>query len=426
LQYKPMSHLQPVRGTHDIYFADSQRHLHVVETARRLATRFGFSEIKTPIFEFTQVFGRTLGDASDIVSKEMYTFTDKGGDTLSLRPEGTAGVMRAYLSNGLQQNLPVKFFYEGPMFRYERPQKGRYRQFYQIGVELIGPETPQADVEVIGLGAQLLKALGIEDKVQLEINSIGDKESRDNYRKTLVEYYNRYTNELSADSQRRLQTNPLRILDSKDTKDQKINSTAPKFAEHLNDISKKTFAEVQSALTDIGIQYKINDQLVRGLDYYSHVVFEFKSNALGAQDAVLSGGRYDGLCEIMGGNRTPAVGWAAGVERLAMLLPKDPAQPRPVTLIPLGEKSEAHCRVLAHQLRAAGLVVDMAYSGNMSNRMKKAANQKAIAVVIIGDNELAAGEISLKVMDTGEQSKVQMSNLQTELQKFFCQKVSPT
>jgi histidyl-tRNA synthetase len=416
-----MSVLQPVRGTHDLYFAQVLRHQKVVKTAQQISALYGFSEIKTPIFEFSQVFGRTLGDASDIVSKEMYTFTDKGGEILSLRPEGTAGIMRAYLSEGLAQHQPVKFFYEGPMFRYERPQKGRYRQFYQIGVELIGPESNDADIEVISLAFHLLHALGVAEKVQLEVNSIGDKESRDQYRKILVDYYKNYEKELSADSQRRLTQNPLRILDSKAEPDVKINSGAPLLTDHLNSASKEKFDKILSALTDLKISYKVDPKLVRGLDYYSHMVFEFRTQALGAQDAVLSGGRYDGLAEMMGGPATPAVGWAAGVERLGMLLAEDPKKIRPLTLIPLGAAAENYCRALAHELRGAGFPIDVAYGGNMSNRMKKATNQNAIAALIIGDNELSSGEFSLKILDQGVQKKVQKSDLNTELRKLFCQ-----
>lgn len=413
-----MSLMQPVRGTHDLLFDDMRKHRFVLDKAAEVSRRYGFEEIKTPIFEFSHVFSRTLGDASDIVTKEMYTFTDKGGDLISLRPEGTASIMRALISEGLAQKLPLKFFYEGPMFRYERPQKGRYRQFYQIGVELLGTDSPEADIEVLSLADNVLKSLGVSHHVHLEINSIGDKESRDHYRAQLVEYYRRFETSLSEDSRKRLALNPLRILDSKDKKDIEINLEAPKITEHLNTSSREKFDFIQNSLSLLGLPYKVNPQLVRGLDYYCHLVFEFKTSALGSQDAVLSGGRYDGLAEMMGGPSTPAVGWAAGVERLCLLLPQSPLLKRPIALIPLGDTPAAACRQLAHHLRREGFVVDLAYGGNLSNRMKKAAKQNAVAAVIAGDDEVNNNQWTLKILDTGEQLKVQDSDLKDRLLKL--------
>ncbi len=411
--------LQSVRGTHDLIGSTVKRYRYVVETARALAARYGFEELKTPIFETSAVFSRTLGDASDIVTKEMYTFTDKGGDMLSLRPEGTAGAMRAYIEHGLQRQLPIKWFYEGPMFRYERPQKGRYRQFYQIGAELLGPEGGDADVELISLAQNLLEALGVSTSSRLEINSIGDKESRDVYRARLVEYYKKHESSLSDDSRRRLAVNPLRILDSKDAKDIAINEGAPRLLDDLNELSRTQFDRIQKSLGDLGITYSVNERLVRGLDYYSHLVFEYRTNALGSQDAILSGGRYDGLCEMMGGSRTAAVGWAAGVERLSLLMLEDPLAVRPVALIPVGEKAERECVRLAHDLRGRGFHIELSYSGNMSNRMKKAVARSAKAAVIIGDQELANRVVTLKQLDTGEQSQVAQSELPAKLAELF-------
>jgi histidyl-tRNA synthetase len=407
--------MQSVRGTHDLVFSSARRFRHVVDSYTAIARRFGFQEIKTPIFEFSQVFSRTLGDASDIVSKEMYSFTDKGGDSLSLRPEGTAGIVRAYIEQGMQHQWPLKFHYEGPMFRYERPQKGRYRQFYQIGAELLGVENSAGDIETISLAQLLLDDLGVAQKCYLEINSIGDKESRDVYRTKLVEYYKKHENELSEDSRKRLTVNPLRILDSKDKSDAKINEGAPRLLDSLNALSAEKFAEVQKGLSDLKIPFKINQQLVRGLDYYCHLVFEFRTQELGSQDAVLSGGRYDGLSEAMGGPKTAAVGWAAGVERLSLLLPEEPKGDITFSLIPIGDTAEAYCRKLAQDLRRDGLAIDMAYSGNLSNRMKKAAARLARAVVIIGDNEITAGEFGLKILASGEQIKVKEADLKSKL-----------
>lgn len=413
-----MSQMQPVRGTHDLYGGTAKRFRHVIDRANALSKRYGFSEIKTPVFEFSHVFSRTLGDTSDIVSKEMYTFTDKGGDQISLRPEGTAGVVRSFISEGMAQNLPLKLFYEGPMFRYERPQKGRYRQFYQIGVEFLGTDNPDSDVELISLAHLLLKDLRINDKATLEINSIGDTASRAFYRDALIDYYKKNEGHLSEDSKKRLHANPLRILDSKDKSDMELNKTAPLLKNYLNEISLAKFNFVKNALIDLSIPFKENPYLVRGLDYYCHLVFEFRTNELGSQDAILSGGRYDGLSEIMGGPPTAAVGWAAGIERLCLLMLEDPKQTRPVTIIPLGEAAEKASRLLAHSLRAKGLTIDMSYSGNMSNRMKKAVKQNAIAAIIMGDIELQKNEVTLKLLDTGIQQTVKQSELAARIQEL--------
>ena len=413
-----MSQLQPVRGTHDLLNDVVLKHRHIVNHSLELCERYGFSEIKTPIFEFSDVFARTLGEVSDVVSKEMYTFTDKGGDSISLRPEGTASVMRAFISEGLSHQLPLKFFYEGPMFRYERPQKGRYRQFYQIGIELLGIENPDADVEVISLAHLVLKNLGVLDQVQLQINSMGDKESRETYRKELIGFYKNHEKSLSTESQKRLQINPLRILDSKDRADVVINQEAPQAQQFLSAQAQEKFTHIQKSLDALKINYRVNPRLVRGLDYYCHLIFEFRTTELGSQDAVLSGGRYDGLAEIMGGPPTPAVGWAAGVERLSLLMTNSLSVKRPIALIPLGEAAEKACRELAHELRSEGFVIDMAYSGNMSNRMKKAAKRHAVAALIIGDSELQSSEYTLKIFDTGVQLKVKKSDLKTQILKF--------
>ncbi|MCB0351510.1 MAG: histidine--tRNA ligase [Bdellovibrionales bacterium] len=414
-----MSQMQPVRGTHDLFGSDILRYRHILNAAASLSRSYGFEEIKTPIFEFTNVFSRTLGDASDIVSKEMYTFSDKGGEILSLRPEGTASIVRSFISEGLAQHLPLKFFYEGPMFRYERPQKGRYRQFYQIGVELLGVDSTDADIEVISMAEHLFRKLGVSRKVTLEINSIGDHESRNNYKQALVEYYKKHLENLSDDSKVRLMTNPLRILDSKDKRDIAINHDAPKLADYLNEASKQKFEQIKKTLADLGILFKVNPFLVRGLDYYCHLVFEYRTTALGSQDAVLSGGRYDGLTEIMGGPKAPAVGWAAGVERLSLLLDADPKKLRPISLIPLGEAAEMACRNLAHDLRGKGFFIDMSYSGNMSNRMKKATKQNAIAALIIGESELQNKLYTLKLMDTGVQMTIKETELSERLTTIY-------
>jgi histidyl-tRNA synthetase len=413
-----MSSLKPVRGTRDILSDDILRHRRVEETAHAVASRYGYTEISTPIFEFTEVFARTLGDTSDIVTKEMYTFEDKGGDRITLRPEGTAGVARAFISEGLAQNLPLKFFYRGPMFRYERPQKGRLRQFHQIGVELLGVTRALADVEVIALGAHILDELGLKGRVVCELNSLGDAESRDVYRARLVDYLKDRRDGLSADSRDRLERNPLRILDSKDDGDRAIIADAPLMSDSLNDESRRFFDELLGGLETAGVVYKINPRLVRGLDYYCHTAFEFTTDALGAQGTVLAGGRYDGLIRQMGGPQTPGIGWAAGVERLAMLVDGGVAAARPLGVIPIGDEAEKTALSVTQGLRRAGFAVDLGFSGNLGKRMKRANALGARAAVILGGDELARGAAAVRDMDSGEQAEVPLTTLEEHLGRF--------
>ncbi len=410
-----MAKLQPVRGTHDLMPADMRRHRAVGDNARRVAGLYGFDEIATPVFEFSDVFRRTLGDTSDIVTKEMYTFVDKGGEEVTLRPENTAGVVRAVLSGGLLQQGPLKYFYFGPMFRYERPQKGRQRQFHQIGIELIAVPEPLGDVEVIACGWAVLRALGCADKVVLELNTLGDGESRAAYREALVSYLRGHLASLSAESQARLDRNPLRILDSKDEGDRRIVADAPRFDEFLTPAARDFFARVRGGLDALGLPYRLNPRLVRGLDYYCHTAFEFTTDALGAQGTVMGGGRYDGLIAEMGGPPSHGVGWAAGVERLAMLLAAEPPAPRPVAMVPMGEKAEAAALALADRLRGAGLRVELGYRGNLKRRLEVANKRNARAAVILGEDELARGAAAVKDLDTGEQSEVALDQLAARL-----------
>ncbi|MBF0375671.1 MAG: histidine--tRNA ligase [Alphaproteobacteria bacterium] len=411
-----MMSLQPVRGTHDLLPEEARRHRRVEDTAREIAERYGYGEIATPIFEFTEVFARTLGETSDVVTKEMYTFTDRGGESITLRPEGTAGVARAFISGGLSQHLPLKFFYRGPMFRYERPQKGRLRQFHQVGVEFLGVSDPLADAEVIGLGAHLLDALGLEGRVQLELNSLGDAESRAAYREALVAYLSRFKDALSKESLDRLERNPLRILDSKDEGDRRVVADAPLLGDHLNEASRAFFDGLRRGLDGLGVAYRVNPRLVRGLDYYCHTAFEFTTDALGAQGTVLAGGRYDGLIGQMGGPATPGIGWAAGVERLGMLLAEAPAAPRPLALIPMTGMDQA--LALAGVLRRAGFVVDLGFSGNMGKRMKRANKLGARAAIILGEDEAARGAVTLRDLDSGAQEEVALGELEDRLDRF--------
>ncbi len=413
-----MPALKPVRGTQDVLPEENRLHRRVEDTAREIAGRYGFGEISTPIFEFTDVFTRTLGETSDIVSKEMYSFADKGGESITLRPEGTAGIARAFISGGLARNLPLKLFYHGPMFRYERPQKGRRRQFNQVGVELLGVGDARADAEIIALGQHILEALGVAGKVVLELNSLGDGESRSAYRSRLLEYLADHHQALSADSRRRLNQNPLRIFDSKDENDRAIMAKAPLLSENLNPASAEFFEDLRSGLKALGVEYRVNPHLVRGLDYYCHTAFEFTTTALGAQGAVLAGGRYDGLIGQMGGPETPGTGWAAGVERLAMLIEQPPAAVRPLAVIPIGAEAADIAFVLTERLRRKGFCVDLGYSGNLSKRMKRANKINARAAIIMGEDELARQAGTVRDMDTGEQSDVALDELESHLARF--------
>jgi len=413
-----MSGLKPVRGTYDVLPEEKARHRHVEDTARDVAALYGFAEISTPIFEFDEVFSRTLGETSDIVTKEMYSFDDKGGDRITLRPEGTAGVARAFISNGLAQHVPLKYFYRGPMFRYERPQKGRQRQFHQVGVELLGVDRPQGDIEIIALADQFLTQLGVREKAVLEFNTLGDSVSRQNYQDAIVGYFKKYKSDLSKESQERLDRNPLRIMDSKDLKDIAVIEGAPEILKYLNNSSRKFFDEVWDGLLQLKLEPVHNPYLVRGLDYYCHTAFEFTTNALGAQGALVAGGRYDGLIKQMGGAETPGTGWAAGVERLAMMISEPPQGPRPVVLVPVGAEAEKRGLVIMQQLRRSGLVVEMGYSGNVAKRMKRANKLNAAAVVLLGDDELSRGVATARNMESGEQTEVELSSLEDHLSRY--------
>ena len=407
--------VQPVRGTHDLIGEAARRHFHVVETARRVAATYGFDEWSTPIFEETAVFARGLGDTSDVVMKEMYSFTDRGGESLTLRPEATAGVCRALVTNGLTQSLPQKVFYTGPMFRYERPQKGRYRQFHQIDVEVLGSAEPLADAEVIACGWAILQALGVAKDVVLELNTLGDRDSRMAYREALIAYFSAHREALSEDSRLRLERNPLRVVDSKDPGDKAIVANAPTIHPYLNEHSAAFYGKLREHLARIGVPVVENPRIVRGLDYYSHTAFEFVTSQLGAQGTVLGGGRYDGLVEEMGGPHTPCVGWAAGVERLSMLLAQPPAAPAGIAVIPASEAQEGAALDIVQTLRTAGIRAEMAYRGNLKRRMERANKTAAHTAIIIGESELARGVAQVKNLGTGDQQEIPLADLAARL-----------
>ncbi|MEW9274789.1 histidine--tRNA ligase [Gluconobacter oxydans] len=406
-----MSGLQPPRGTHDLIGETMRRHHHVVETARRVLRTYGFEEWSTPIFEDTRVFSRTLGETSDVVSKEMYTFEDRGGESITLRPEGTAAICRALVTNGLTQSLPQKVFYHGPMFRYERPQKGRYRQFHQIGAELIGAESPLRDAETIAMAQDILRELGLGDHVTLELNTLGDLASRQAWREALVAYFRDHADALSEESRVRLEANPLRILDSKSEQDRKLLDDAPAFADYLNDDSRQFWDGLRSSLRAFGVDFVENPRIVRGLDYYSHTAFEFVTSKLGAQGTVLAGGRYEGLVEQMGGPAIPAIGWAGGIERLAMLLDSVPELPAGIALVPMGDEAVLKAASIARVLRSAGLRAEIETRGNMKKRMERVVKSGASHAIVLGDEEIAKNIVQLRDLSSREQQEVPVADL---------------
>ena len=397
---------QPVRGTQSLLGEEADRFHAVVAAFDRVRRLFGFKRVEVPVIEQTAVFARSLGETTDVVSKEMYSFEDKGGDSITLRPEFTAGIARAYLSEGWQQYAPLKVATHGPAFRYERPQKGRFRQFHQLDAEILGAAEPQADVEVLLFADQLLKELGIGENAVLKLNTLGDPETRKAWRDALYEHFRAHASELSEESRDRLDRNPLRILDSKAHGDWPIVDAAPAIDEFLTGEAADFFAAVTEGLDAAGVRWERAPRLVRGLDYYRHTAFEFMTDTLGAQGTVLAGGRYDGLMEALGGPHTPAIGWAAGIERLSMMIDApQPEQPDAV-VVPLGERAEKHAVRLLTSLRQDGISADMAYRGNMKKRMARASASGARFAVIVGDAELDAEAAQLKDLGSGEQRAV--------------------
>lgn len=400
---------EPWRNSHLWQYLES--------TLREAAKQYGFQEIRTPILERTELFQRGVGETSDIVSKEMYTFEDKGGRLLSLRPEGTAPVMRALIEHQLYQTSPIqKLFYICPMFRYERAQAGRYRQHHQFGVEAIGNAAPEQDVEVMDLIYTLYNRLGLKN-LHVHLNSIGDVESRLKYRAALQEYLQKSYEQLSPESQARLQTNPLRILDSKDPADKKIIQQAPSILDFLNEECSDHFEQVKSLLHSLKIPFAVNVHLVRGLDYYNKTVFEITSGELGAQNSVAGGGRYDGLIKTLGGPDLPAFGFGSGLERLLQTMlkqnvPFPPAYSPEIFLIPLGDKSKQACFHLLHEMRLNHIQAQMDFSQRKLNKIMQHADQiKAKYVAIVGDNELEAQTLELKDMSSGEKQTITLANL---------------
>lgn len=402
-----MTPVQPVRGTQSLLGEDADRLATVVAAFDRVRRLYGFRRVEMPTIEHTAVFARTIGETTDVVSKEMYSFEDRGGESITLRPEFTAGICRAYLSEGWQQYAPLKVATHGSAFRYERPQKGRFREFHQLDAEIIGAGEPQADVELLALADQLLKELGIDGAI-LQLNTLGDPETRAAWRDALHEHFTAHKDALGEDSRTRLERNPLRILDSKAHQDWPVIDSAPVIDDFLTPETSDFFGKVTEGLDAAGIAWDRAPRLVRGLDYYRHTAFEFVTDRLGAQGTVLAGGRYDGLVEALGGPHTPAVGWAAGIERLAMMIgAPEPDRPA-VVLVPLGPRAELRAQAIVAGLRREGVAADMGYRGNMKKRLGRANDAKASYALIIGDDELDRGEAQLKDLSTGEQRAVSL------------------
>ncbi|WP_294245519.1 histidine--tRNA ligase [uncultured Sphingomonas sp.] len=404
-----------VRGTQDIFGDEQRRFAQVLATFEHVHGLYAFQRLDLPVFEDTQVFARSIGETTDVVSKEMYTFPDRGGDLLTLRPEFTAGIARAYLTEGWQQYAPLKLVTSGAVFRYERPQKGRYRQFHQIDAEILGAAEPAADVELLVMADQLLRELGIAEGVTLQLNTLGDAETRDAWRDALVAHFEAHRDQLSEDSLVRLEKNPLRILDSKDPRDRPIADAAPDIDAYLTPEARAFFEAVTAGLDVAGVAWTRNARLVRGLDYYRHTAFEFVTDRLGSQGTVLAGGRYDGLIESLGGPATAGVGWAAGVERLAMLLDEPEKPGIDAVVVPMGAAAELRATGLVAALRRADVATDMAFRGNMKRRMAKANDQGARYALILGDDELANGQIQVKALKTGEQATVSLDTVAQSL-----------
>ncbi len=407
---------QPLRGMSDLWGERAQRFRWIENQAYELCAKYAYEEIRTPLLEATAVFHRSLGETSDAVQKETYTFIDRSGDSVTLRPEGTAAVVRAAISNQLISDLPKKLYYSGPMFRHERPQKGRLRQFHQIGVEALGYPDPWIDAESIKMAYELLLSLGLSpSSFCVEINTLADKESRDHHRQAFVSYLRERKNLLSPDSQVRLEKNPLRIFDSKDPGDQEVLSEAPKLNEFLNASSQGFFAEVQKLLRALNVPFQVNSKLVRGFDYYTHTVFECTTSLLGAQSAILAGGRYDHLVEEFGGPATPSFGWAMGVERIDLLLEehfkKTIEQAPRLALLPLERVSLDQTLGVAEIIRQQGVVCEIFPQGKLAKRIQKAEKKSYRWVGFLGPEELSNNTLTLKNLSTGLQQPASLSAL---------------
>ena len=411
-----MLKIQPIRGTHDLIGSDLLLYKHIRKVISEIADNYDYNEIETPIFESSELFKKSLGEYSDVVLKEMYTFKDRNQSSLTLRPEFTIPMIRASITNNLLSHLPVKLFGIGSMFRRERPQKGRYRQFNQINFEILGAPEPSVDAELIILAYEFLKYLKIATKVNLQINSLGDLSTIIKYKNILSDYYNKYKNDLSEESKGKINSNPLRILDSKNPEDSKINQNAPKIKEFYSTTAQVMFDKVQSLISSVGITFSVNNNLVRGLDYYCHTVFEFKTNELGSQDSIIGGGRYDGLVKTIGGPDIPGVGWASGIERIIMMLDKVDTKNPLVQVITIDEQSKNYALNLLISLRRLKLKVRYDHKINIKKSLKHANEVKIKFAIIVGESEIKKNNYTVKNLFEGTQHTLSFEELLNFLQ----------
>ncbi|MCX4083675.1 histidine--tRNA ligase [Rickettsia hoogstraalii] len=411
--------LQPLRGMKDLLLDDYKVHDYIINKARDVGVLYGYTQMSTPILEYSKVFNRSMGESSDVISKEIYSFLDKSNDSVALRPEFTAGIIRSFISTGLQHKLPLKFFSTGPVFRYDRPQAGRQRQFHQLNYEYIGAKGAITDAETLKLAVDILKVLEIEQDTILELNSLGCSESRSVYQQKLVEYLNDFKDQLSEESKVRLTKNPMRILDSKSEIDQKIIANAPVLSEYYTDESKEYFEELLKYLDILGVKYSINPRLVRGLDYYCHTAFEFTTKKLGSQSTILAGGRYDGLAKIMGNNDdVPAIGFAAGIERIALMREYNISEVKPVFVLPIGENNITYSLEIADKLRSQNIATIIDPVGKIAKRMQRVLNENAKFIIFIGDEEQANNNFKLKDLEKEEEYIVDFTKAFELLKKY--------
>ncbi|ABV74760.1 histidyl-tRNA synthetase [Rickettsia akari str. Hartford] len=411
--------LQPLRGIKDLLPDDYKVHDYIISKARDVGVLYGYKQMSTPILEYTKVFNRSMGESSDVISKEIYSFLDKSNESVALRPEFTAGIIRSFISNGLQHKLPLKLFSTGPVFRYDRPQAGRQRQFHQLNYEYIGAKGAITDAETLKLAIDILKALAIEQDTLLELNSLGCSESRSAYKQKLVEYLSDFKDQLSEESKIRMIKNPMRILDSKSEIDQKIVAYAPILSEYYTDESKEYFDELIKYLDILGVKYSINPRLVRGLDYYCHTAFEFTTNKLGSQSTILAGGRYDGLSRIMGNNDdVPAIGFAAGIERIALMREYDISEVKPVFVLPIGDNNITYALEIVDKLRAQNIATIVEPLGKIAKRMQRVLNENAKFIIFIGDEEQENNSIKLKDLEKQEEYIVDFAKAFELLKKY--------
>ncbi|EER22175.1 MULTISPECIES: histidine--tRNA ligase [spotted fever group] len=411
--------LQPLRGLKDLLPDDYKVHDYIINKARDVGVLYGYKQMSTPILEYTKVFNRSMGESSDVISKEIYSFLDKSNDSVALRPEFTAGIIRSLISNGLQHKLQLKFFSTGPVFRYDRPQAGRQRQFHQLNYEYIGAKGAITDAETSKLAVDILKALEIEQDTTLELNSLGCSESRSVYQQKLVEYLNDFKDQLSEESKIRLSKNPMRILDSKSETDQKIIANAPVLSEYYTDESKEYFEELIKYLDILGVEYTINPRLVRGLDYYCHTAFEFTTKKLGSQSTILAGGRYDGLAKIMGNNDdVPAIGFAAGIERIALMREYNISEVKPVFVLPIGENNICYALEIVDKLRTENIATIIEPLGKIAKRMQRVLNENAKLIIFIGDEEQTNNSLKIKDLKKEEEYIVDFAKALELLKKY--------